>query len=214
MITVVVADDHALVREGICSILERAANIEVIGQAGDGKQAIAMVQSLAPDILIADIAMPHMDGLQTAAEVRDRFSQTQVVILSVHDDPPIVRQALRSGARGYVLKRSMPEELALAVRAAARRQTYLSPAISANIVEEFLNHTDETDAVAVNLTRRERQVLQLLVEGGTNKAIALQLCISDRTVEKHRANIRRKLDVRDNSSLIKEAIRLKLAFVE
>ena len=138
MIRVIVADDHHLVRQGIRALLERADDIQVVGEAADGQEALKLVEHLAPDVLLTDIAMPLLNGIQTAQQVRARHLGTQVVILSVYADQPLIRQALQSGARGYLLKRSLTEELLLAVRAASKGETYLSPPIAGPILAELI----------------------------------------------------------------------------
>ena len=216
VIRVVVADDHHLVRQGIRSLLEKASDIEVIGEAADGHEAVELVERLAPDVLVTDIAMPRLDGNQAAAQVRALNVATQVVVLSMYCDEILVRQALRNGARGYLLKRSVTEELLLAVRAASQGELYLSPAISGSIVSELL--ALEADAKlsppSERLTAREREVLQLISEGHTNQAIAQALTISVKTVEKHRAHLMAKLDVHDLAGLMRAAIKQGLVFLD
>jgi DNA-binding NarL/FixJ family response regulator len=214
VIRVIVADDHHLVREGIRALLERADDIEVVGEAADGQEAVELVQRLAPDVLVMDIAMPRLDGAQATERVRALGVATQVVILSMHSDETLVRRTLRSGARGYLLKRSVTEELLLAVRAAARGEIYLSPAISASLLEEFLAVQADSEGRRPFdlLTPREREVLQLVAEGHTNTAIAQILKVSAKTVEKHRANLMSKLSVHDVAGLIRIAIKHGLVF--
>ena len=216
MIDVVVADDHHLVRQGIRALLERADNIRVVGEAADGHEAVEMVKQLVPDVLVIDIVMPRLNGLQAIEQVRALGLPTQVVVLSMYSDEALVRQALRSGARGYLLKNSVVEELALAVRAASRGDLYLSPAISRAIVADLLRLEDTTEPLTPyeRLTPRQREVLQLISEGHTNAAIAQTLHISVKTVEKHRRNLMTKLDVHNLAGLIRTAIKHGLVFLD
>ena len=208
-IRVVVADDHHLVRQGIRALLEKADDIEVVGEAGDGQEAVELVERLAPDVLVTDIAMPSLSGSQAVGRVRALGMATQVVILTMYSDEMLVRQALQNGARGYLLKRSVTEELLLAVRAASRGEIYLSPAVSPSIVAGFLTFQADADARSPfeQLTPREQEVLQLISEGHTNNGIAQVLKVSVKTVEKHRANLMSKLNVHDLASLIRTAIK-------
>lgn len=214
MIRVIVADDHHLVRQGIRALLERADDIEVVGEAADGQEAIELVQRLNPDVLVVDIAMPRLDGTQATERVRALGAATQVVILSMHSDETLVRQTLRSGARGYLLKRSVTEELLLAVRAAVRGEIYLSPAISVSLLDEFLTLQAEERRPFDLLTPREREVLQLIAEGHTNTAIARMMNVTVKTVEKHRASLMSKLKVHDVAGLTRIAIKHGLIFLD
>jgi DNA-binding NarL/FixJ family response regulator len=215
-IRVIIADDHHLVRQGIRALLEKAGDIEVVAEAADGQEAVELVERLAPDVLVMDIAMPRMNGNQATERVRALGAVTQVVILSMYSDETLVRQALRSGAKGYLLKRSVTEELLLAVRAASRGEIYLSPAISESIVAEFLTLQTDADASSPleRLTPREREVLQLISEGHTNSAIAQILTVSVKTVEKHRANLMSKLNVHDLAGLMRVAIKHGLILLD
>jgi DNA-binding NarL/FixJ family response regulator len=214
VIRVVLAEDHHLVREGIRALLERADDIEVVGEAANGQEAIELVQHLVPDVLVMDIAMPRLDGTQATERVRALGVATQVVILSMHSDETLVRQTLRSGARGYLLKRSVTEELLLAVRAAVRGEIYLSPAVSVSLLDDVLAMQADSEGRRPFdlLTPREREVLQLIAEGHTNTAIAQILKVSTKTVEKHRANLMSKLNVRDVAGLIRMAVKHNLGF--
>ena len=216
MIRVIVADDHHLVRQGIRALLEKADGIEVVGEAADGQEAVELVERLTPNVLVMDIAMPRLSGNQAIGRVRALGVATQVVILSMYSDETLVRQALRNGARGYLLKRSVTEELLLAVRAASRGEIYLSPAISRSIVADLLTLQTDADASSPfeRLTSREREVLQLISEGHTNNAIAQVLKVSVKTVEKHRANLMSKLNVHDLTGLMRVAIKQGLIFLD
>lgn len=215
MIRVIIADDHHLVRQGIRALLERAADIQVIGEAADGLEAVQLVQELRPEVLVMDLAMPRMNGAQATGRINGLGLPTRVVILSMHSDETLVRGALRSGARGYVLKQAVAEELLLAVRAAVRGEVYLSPAISQTMVQEWLASPSAREQTTFDqLTAREREVLQLIAEGYTNQSIAQTLQISVKTVEKHRASLMAKLDVHDVAGLTRVAIKHGLVFLE
>jgi len=216
VIRVVLADDHHLVRQGIGALLERAGDIQVVGEAADGREAVELIQRVAADVLVMDIAMPRLDGIQATERVRALGVATRVVILSMHSDETLVRQALRRGARGYVLKGAVREELLLAIRAAMRGDIYLSPAISASLLDELL--VDQVDGDERGplelLTPREREVLQLIVEGHTNTAMAHELQVSVKTVQRHRANLMAKLNVHDLAGLVRMAITQSLVIVD
>lgn len=215
MIRVVVADDHHIVRKGIRGLLEETDDIEVIGEAQNGQEAIELTERLKPDVLLIDIAMPRLNGIQATERIRDMGLATQVVILSVHSSRLLVRQALTSGARGYLLKKSVLEELLLAVRAAKDHETYLSPAISGVVMEGFLSQSDAREENPLGqLTPREREVLQLISEGHTSSAIAQMMDISINTVDKHRANLMSKLDIHDIAGLTRLAIQYGLIFLD
>jgi DNA-binding NarL/FixJ family response regulator len=216
MISVIVADDHNLVRQGIRALLESADDINVVGEAEDGIQAIELATLLTPDVLVMDISMPRMNGTQATQRIRANHLSTQVVILSMYSEETIVRRALRQGAIGYVLKRAVTEELLLAIRAAARGDTYLSPPITRSILDEFLATPpgeDETDPLE-RLTPREREVLQLIAEGLTNSLIAQEFVISIKTVEKHRLNLMSKLNIHDLAGLVRISVKYGLVNAE
>jgi len=212
MTSVLIADDHTLVRQGIRALLERAGDLQVVGEASDGFEALALVQSLRPDVLVLDVGMPRLNGSQTLERMRQSTPATQVVMLSMYSDEALVRQALRSGARGYLLKNSIKEELILAVRAAARGEVYLSPAVSGVLADGFLHQAPSGPLDA--LTAREREVMKLIAEGQTNAGIARLLHISVKTVEKHRANLMAKLGVHDTAALVRLAVQHRLVFID
>jgi DNA-binding NarL/FixJ family response regulator len=212
LIRVVVADDHHLVRQGICALLDKAVDVEVAGEAADGQQAVDLVSRLAPDVLVMDIAMPRLDGSQAIQHIRALGVPTAVIVLSMYTDQTLVRRALRDGARGYLPKTVGREELLLAVRAAHRGEIYLSPAVAQPVVDGLLTlqAEDAARSAAERLTPREREVLQLVAEGHTNGSVARALQISVKTVEKHRASLMNKLDVHNLAELIRTAIGQRL----
>lgn len=215
MIRVVVADDHHLVRQGIRALLEKAKDIQVVGEAADGAEAVQMAKDLRPDVMVMDIVMPRLNGTQALEQFQALKLPTRVVILSMYSDETIVRQALRNGARGYLLKRSVTEELLLAVRSAYNNEVYLSPPVSSVLLPESLYPNEIQKAEPFeNLTPREREVFQLVAEGRTNNAIAQELSISEKTVEKHRANVMLKLNVRDLPGLVRLAIKFGLVSLD
>lgn len=216
MIRVVIADDHHLVRQGICRLIESVDDIEVIGEAATGREAVELVEKLEPEVVIMDIGMPRLDGGQATEQILSLNLPTQVVILSMHSDPVLAQQLLRQGAKGYLLKDSLAEELPLAIRAAFQGKMYISPAISDSVVTKLMNPQsgEVPEDLGDLLTPREREVLQLVAEGYTNRAIAEELTISVKTVEKHRANVMSKLDASDLPTLIRTAMKHGLIFPE
>jgi DNA-binding NarL/FixJ family response regulator len=215
MVNVFVADDHHLVRQGICALLRQQDGVEVVGEAADGRDAVNQIKELNPHIALMDISMPLLDGIQATQKIVEADLDTKVIILSMHSKPNIVKQVLREGAQGYLLKKSIAEELALAIQAAINGHIYLSPQISGAMLHNMLGSNKKgLDLSETHLTPREREVLQLVAEGNTNKETASILSISERTVEKHRANVMKKLDVSDLPTLINEAIKRDLIFVE
>jgi len=216
MITVVVADDHHLVRQGVCTLLAKYSQVQIVGEAADGEAALMLVQQLAPKVAILDIAMPRLDGIQTTQRICAAGSSTQVVILSMHDRPQIARRALRAGAKGYVLKHATHEELWLAIEAASQGEVYLSPRISRGVLDTLWSLEEKlgTEHTGELLSPREKEVLQLLAEGHTNNGIAHALHISPKTVEKHRAQIMQKLGVASVAELVRKALQEGLIFSE
>lgn len=216
MIRIVIADDHSLIRQGVRSLLEDVQDIEVVGEAEDGHAARALVERLNPDVLIIDINMPGLTGIQVAEQLTAQNVPTRIVILSMYSDEEVVRQALHSGAKGYLLKRSVIEELVLAIRSVHAGNAYFSPEIAHLVLAGYLApESEDTERSAFEkLTSREREVLKMVAEGHTNKEIAEHLVISVKTVEKHRASVMEKLDVNDLPGLVRAAIRHNLIFLD
>lgn len=216
MIRVIVADDHHLVRQGIRALLEKQAHIQVVGEAQDGQEAVDLTHSLKPDVLLLDINMPRINGIEVVRRVREAGSPTEILILSMYEDESLVIKALRNGARGFILKKSVTEELFTAIAAASTRKIYLSPEIF-DVLENGALQPGGDGSPSHDfdrLTTREREVCQLIAEGNTNNEIARQLGISIKTVEKHRANLMEKLGVQDVAGLVREAIKHGIVFVE
>ena len=208
-IHVLLADDHRLVRAGIRALLENASGIEVVGEADDGRTAIKLVRMLRPHVVLMDVGMKYMNGLEAAERVIRKFPSTRAIILSVHREEEYVARALRLGACGYLLKDSAPSELVVAVRAVAEGGTYLSPAVSTRVVAGYLRGGERGgDDV---LTPRQREVLQLVAEGNTSKEIAQLLGVSPKTVETHRMDLMQRLDVHDVAGLVRYAMKHGLA---
>ena len=214
MIRVVLAEDHALVRQGIVALLERALDIQVVGEAADGQEAVELVERLAPDVLVLDIAMPRLHGLQALDRISALASDTRVIILSMYSDDALVREAFRKGASGYLPKRSVADELLIAIRAASRGDIYLSPSVARPFVAEFcqLGRDADTSSGRGLLSVREREVLQLVVEGHANDEIAKMVGVSLRTVERDRASLMSKLHAADLPELMLVALERRLVF--
>lgn len=214
MISVVIADDHHLVREGIRALLEKAGDMQVVAEAADGQQAVELAAALKPDVLVLDIGMPRLSGTQAAEKLRSLNLSTKTIFLSMYSDATIVRQALCCGAHGYLLKQSVTEELHLAVRAAVRGETYLSPVISQTVLEGYLKDPAQGPDPLNSVTSREREVWQLIAEGNTNSEMAMKMNISEKTVEKHRASLMDKLDAHDVTALVRLAIKHDVVFLD
>ena len=208
MTTIILADDHPIVRRGLRSVLEAEKNFSLIGEAGDGLEAVRMVENLQPDILITDMMMPGLTGLEVTRQVRYRVPKTKIIILSMHASESYVLEALRNGANGYVLKDTVSEELVEAIRDVIAGRRYLSSQLSERAIETYILKAESTPEDSYDsLTTREREVLKLAAEGSTNNEIAERLFISPRTAETHRANLMKKLALSNHTELIRYAIR-------
>jgi DNA-binding NarL/FixJ family response regulator len=209
-IRVLVADDHTLFRAGIRSLLGTIADIEVVGEAADGREALRLVGACRPDVVLLDIMMPGLNGLDAAARIARKFPDSHVVMLSMNADEDSVLRSLRAGAAGYLVKAADPAQLELAIRAAVRGEKFLSSAISKHVVAACLERLDQELSSLDRLTPRQREVLQLVAEGHTTKEIARQLDISAKTAEAYRGELMKALDIHDVASLTRYAIRTGL----
>lgn len=208
MITIVLADDHHVVRQGLRSVLEAEADFQVIGEAADGLETVRLTDNLRPDILVLDLMMGGISGLEVSRQVSKHMPKTGIVILSMYSDEAYVLEALKAGAKAYVLKESTAGELVKAIRAAVAGRRYLSSSLSERAIAAYIEKSRDTVFDPYDtLTTREREVLHLAAQGCTNADIATRLYISRRTVEVHRANVMRKLGLRTQSQLISYAIR-------
>ncbi|MGO9802815.1 MAG: response regulator transcription factor [Steroidobacteraceae bacterium] len=206
-IRVVLADDHTLFRAGIRALLQTAPGIEIVGEAADGHEALRLIATGQPDVIVLDLMMPNLNGLDAAARIARAFPSTRVVILSMKPDEDSVLRALRAGAVGYMVKTDSPAELELAIRAAARGERFLSSAVAGYVVADCLKRVDRERTSLERLTPRQREVLQLVAEGHSTKEIAKQLGISAKTAEAYRGELMSALDIHDIANLTRYAIR-------
>jgi DNA-binding NarL/FixJ family response regulator len=202
---VLIADDHGVVRGGLRLLLDRQADMEVVGEASDGAEAVAETLATRPDLAILDVAMPRLTGIQATREIKAHAPEVDVLILSMHDDERYLFEALKAGASGYVLKSEADHDLVDAVRAISRGESFLTNAAQRSLVREWM--ADGATGPAEPLTPREQEVLKLIAEANTNREIGAILHLAEKTVESHRANILRKLGMRDRVQLVRYAIR-------
>jgi DNA-binding NarL/FixJ family response regulator len=207
-IRILLVDDHKLFRAGIRSLLQTVSDIEVVAEAGDGREGLRLIQALHPHVVLMDIMMPGLNGLDTVARVARTFPDIRVVMLSMNAAEDSVLQTLRAGAAGYLVKTADPAELELAIRAVLRGEIFLSSAISQHVVAACLGRLDRDQSSLERLTPRQREVLQLIAEGHTTKEIAKELGISAKTAEAYRAELMKGLDIHDIASLTRYAIRM------
>ena len=198
---IVIAEDHTILREGLRSLLSSEPELRVVGEAKDGREAIRRVEQLEPDLILMDLSMPRMNGVEAIREIKNRIPETKVLALTVHKAEEFVLEVLQAGADGYVLKDASSEELVMAIRSVLEGQRYLSPAVSQMVIEGYLAGRKTGESSWDTLTKREREILKLIAEGHKNKEIADYLCISVKTVEKHRANLMKKLDLHSAAAL-------------
>ena len=208
-IRVLLVDDHAILREGVHALLAREPDILVVGEAADGQEALEQVPKLKPDVVIMDIVMPNMNGLEATRHITKRHPESKVLILSMYDDHEYVVQIIQAGASGYVLKRVVTEDLVRAIREVNAGESFLYPPIAAKLIGDYLRVTtgERSTGSGEPLTAREREILKLIADGYTNQAIAEQLGLSRKTVDSHRANAMRKLDLHDVTEVVKYALR-------
>jgi len=205
---VFIVEDHTLLRAGLRSLLTQDQELEIVGEADNGRDAIRAIGTLVPDLVLMDISMPGMNGIEAMLDIKRRNPEIRILILTIHKAEEYIHESLRAGADGYILKDATQDELRVAIRSVLGGKTYLSPDISGKVILGFLG-TGKTSSTASNwdtLTHREREVLKLIAEGHPNKYIADYLCLSIKTVEKHRSNLMKKLDLHNASTLTSYAI--------
>ena len=203
-VSIVIAEDHTILRAGLKALLETNPRFEVVGEADNGRDAIQRVAELKPDLIIMDLSMPGLSGIDAIKDIRDRYPEVKALVLTVHSEEEYVLSSLEAGANGYVLKDATQNELITAAERVLNGKTYLSPDITEKVVSSYLQankNSQEPTTRWDSITQRERQILKLIAEGHTNKSMADYLCISVKTVEKHRANLMKKLDLHNVSAL-------------
>jgi DNA-binding NarL/FixJ family response regulator len=209
-VRILLVDDHTLIRAGIHSLLQNVSGVEVVGEASDGREALRLAGAYRPDVVLMDIAMPGLNGLDATARLVKKLPGVNVIILSMHVNEEYILQALRAGATGYMLKGADTAELEIAIKAVARGETYLHPMVSKHVVADYIKRVSgETTSFEV-LTPRQREILQLIVDGYSTKKIARTLRISVKTVETHRMQLMERLDIYDIAGLVRYAIRVGL----
>jgi len=208
-IKILIADDHKILRQGIISLLKSQPELEVVAEAYDGREAVQRAKELKPDVVLMDIGMPNLNGLEATRQIRKFNPKVKVLILTIHNNEEYIFQSLQAGASGYLLKETAVEDLISAIHSAQKDDSFLSPGISKTVIDAFLRKTSkEREPTAFDtLTPREREILQLIAEGHSNPEIAKLLYISKKTVEAHRSHIMEKLDIHDVVDLVKYAIR-------
>jgi DNA-binding NarL/FixJ family response regulator len=214
-IKILLADDHKIMRDGLRAMLDKEAGLEVVGEADNGRSALSLARDLKPDVVIMDIAMPDLNGIEATRELAGELIDTKVIALSMHTDRRFVFEMLRAGASGYLLKSSAFEELATAIKLVMSNRTFLSSNILDTVVKDYVNQRTKSNSPAYSrLSDRERQVLQLIAEGNSTKEISFLLNVSTKTVESHRNNIMNKLEIHSLAGLTKFAVREGLTTLE
>ena len=205
---IVLAEDHTILREGLRALLSADPNFEIIGEAQNGREAVRCVEKLEPDLLLMDLSMPRMSGMDAIREIKKRFPEIKIIALTVHKTEEYLLTTLQAGADGYVLKDATHDELVMAIKSVMGGKSYLSPGVSEKVIEGYLVGKESNRSLSTweTLSQREREVLKLIAEGYKNKEIAEDLCISLKTVEKHRANLMKKLDLHNAATLTVYAV--------
>jgi DNA-binding NarL/FixJ family response regulator len=210
-IKVLLVDDHAILRDGIRALLDLKDDLEIVGEASEGKEAVEKAKELAPDVVVMDIAMPGIDGLEATRRIKKKYPQIQVLVLTQHDDKEYVLSAIKAGASGYVPKRALGSELVSAIRAVQKGESFLYPSAAAALIEKYREQAEVEPYD--HLTSREREVLTLIAEGQTSRQIAEKLFVSIKTVQGHRTKIMEKLDIHNRAELVKYAVRKGLVSI-
>jgi len=215
-ITIVIADDHTIVRQGLIKLLEEETDMQVVGEAMDGREAVRIVKELVPDIVIMDIAMPNLNGIEATRQLQQAELKTKIIILSMHDHSRYIRELLGLGVSGYLLKNAASSDIIKAITSALKGNTYLSPSISSRVIEEYvgMNKKSTEEELYNTLSNREREVFQMMVEGSSTKSIADALCVSPSTIKSHRSNIMEKLKMSNLSHMIQYAIQLGIIDIQ
>jgi len=206
-VRVLLADDHKLVRAGFRAMLDSLGDVEIVGETGDGREALELIRQHRPDVALLDITMPSLTGLEVAARVANEMQNVRIIILSMHTTEDYIARAVRAGVSGYLLKNADPVELELALRAAVNGQMYMSPTVSKQLVDDYLRRMGPDAGPEEQLTARQREILQLIAEGKSTKDIAVTLDLSIKTVETHRKDLMDRLGIHDVAGLVRYAIR-------
>jgi RNA polymerase sigma factor (sigma-70 family) len=209
---ILLADDHGVVRKGLRYLLQRSPDLQVVGEAADGREAVAMAEQLTPDVIVMDIAMPQLNGIDATAQIVKRNPKTGVIILSMYSDETYLVRALTAGAKGYLLKDSAENDLLRAVQTVSQGRPFFSPVIAQSLLDDYMRHLEQRDLKDSYdlLTDREKEVLQLLAEGKSNKEVAALLNLSVYTVETHRAHLMQKLNLHNTAEIVLYAVRKKI----
>ena len=212
---VVIAEDHTILRAGLRALLSFQNDLEVVGEAGDGREAVRVIDKHVPDLLLIDLSMPKLNGIEAIKEIRGRHPQIKIIVLTVHKSEEYIVASLDAGANAYILKDASQNELLLAIEYVMSGKVFLSPSISGKIVDFYLEHKNNKiiNSLKDVLTSREKEILKLIAEGFRNKDIADHLCISSKTVEKHRSNVMQKLDLRNTAALTAYAIEKRIVLL-